>query len=128
MGPRPRLPQREWQCRECRQAEDGAAAEGGRNALGQGPGHADGGMTGAGLPRPWAEAWPYMAQHLRHQTQQDRRRRQRARRPSPSPKPIVTVPKAVKAPYRPPPSHAWRRLPSCRKRARQTNIATYAKL
>lgn len=106
----------------------------------------------------WAEAWPQITQPVRHQTQQDQRQRQLARRqvkaprpvatpppaqpvvlamaptagpkparrPSPSPKP--TVPKAVKAPYRPPPDHPWRRLPISWKSAQQTEIATFAKL
>jgi hypothetical protein len=84
----------------------------------------------------WQEAWPQMAQYVRHQTQQKRQQRQRARRPAKarmllvllqatpplvlapaptesrrrSPSSKLTVHQASKGPYRPPPDHPWRRF------------------
>jgi hypothetical protein len=105
----------------------------------------------------WQEASPHMAQHGRHQTQQDRQPRQRVRRQAKAPMPLATrqpeppialataapetprptprrapsstptVHKAAKGPYRPPPDHPWRRFRIRWRGAQQTTIAAFAK-
>jgi len=101
----------------------------------------------------WQEAWAQMAQHVRHQTQQDRRQRQLARRQAKAPRPLATLPpappialapaptasprrslsstptvhKTSKGPYRPPPNHPWRRVRINWRGAQQTKSVACAK-
>jgi hypothetical protein len=102
----------------------------------------------------WAEAWPQIAQHVRHQAWQSRRQchltRQQANvpvplmtRPSPQLVALPTAPPAArrrsppprpamcpvsKGPYRPPPHHPWRRFRISWKSAQQTKTVASAKL
>ena len=107
----------------------------------------------------WGEAWPQIAQQLRHQPWQRRLRRLEASLPpqrpaatSPPPleepvarapaspriampgqpvalsSPLPTVPPSPKVPYRPPPSHPWRRFRLGRARAPRPRPAVSAKL
>lgn len=90
----------------------------------------------------WVEAWPQIAQHVRQQTQHDRRQRQRARQLSPAPGPLTIMPSPPPAPLPlgsaqqakptspcgPLPHHPWRHFRSSSKNTQHRKTVAGAKL
>jgi hypothetical protein len=97
-----------WECRECQHTGRGAAAEGGRHALGAHACQSAGALRTVACRDRWAEAWPQIVHYVQRHAWQGRIQRRRgpyAPRPS-----SLSRPTQPKAPYRPPPDHQWQRF------------------